>query len=76
VELPSAYYILLFIRGSVVNYSGAVCLSVKMYERVKYGDVYRFNSYCNEWCLSSTYILVCLLAGADVMPGVALWSSV
>jgi len=56
-------------RGVCGNYSGLVCLPVKMYERVKYGNVYRFNSYCYEWCLSTTYILVCLLAGAGVMPG-------
>jgi hypothetical protein len=55
-------------RGVCGNYSGVVHLPVKMCERVKYGNVYRFNSYCYEWCLSTAYILVCLLAGTGVMP--------
>jgi hypothetical protein len=69
VELPSPYYVLLFIGEVCGNYSGVVHLPMKMYNRVKYGNVYRFNSYCYEWYLSTTYILVCLLAGAGVMPG-------
>jgi hypothetical protein len=56
-------------RGVCGIYNGVVSLPVKMYERVKYGNVYRLNSYCYEWCLSTTYILVCLLAGAGVMSG-------
>ena len=66
MRLAVIFYCLL---GGLCNYSGAVRLPVKMYERLTYGDVYRFNSYCYECCLNTTYIVVCLLAGADVMPG-------
>jgi hypothetical protein len=65
-RLPILFYCF---RGVCGNYSGVVRLPVKMYKRVKYGNVYKFNSYCYEWCLSTTYILVCLLAGTSVMPG-------
>ena len=65
-----------FIGGVCGNYSGVVRLPVKTYEIVKYGNVCRFNSYWYEWCLSNTYILVCLLAGTGVMPGVVVWSPV
>jgi hypothetical protein len=51
-------------EGVCGNYSGVCRLPVKMYERM---CVYRFNSYCYEWCLSTTYIMVCPLVGADVM---------
>ena len=63
VELLSPYYVLLFIGEVCGNYSVVVHLPVKMYKRVKYENVYSY-----EWYLS-TYILVCLLAGAGVMPG-------
>jgi hypothetical protein len=72
----SPYYALLLYRGVCGNYIGVFRLPVKTYVIVKYGNVYRFNSYCHECCLSNTYTLVCLLAGAGVMPGVVVWSPV
>jgi hypothetical protein len=47
VEISSPCFILLFFRagGEVYcSYSGVVRLPVKMYERVKNWDVYRFDS--------------------------------
>jgi hypothetical protein len=76
VELLSPYHVSLLYRRVCSNYSGVVRLPVKTYEIVKYGNVYRFNSYYYEWCLSTTYILVSLLAGSGVMPGVVVWSPV
>jgi hypothetical protein len=71
VERPPPYYILLFIRGVCVNYGDTVHLPMKWYERVKYGNVFWFNSCCYERCLNTVYILVGLLAVADVMAGIA-----
>jgi len=44
VELPSPCFILLLFRGFCGRYSGVVRLPVKMYESVKNGNVYRFDS--------------------------------
>ena len=44
-KLPSPCFILLFFTGGVCgSYIGVVRLPVKMYERVKNGNVYKFDS--------------------------------
>jgi hypothetical protein len=42
--LLSPCFILLFFQGVCGSYSGVVRLPMKMYERVKNGNAYRFDS--------------------------------